>query len=198
MFRYGLRRQDQFNKGAAMLKDQRTITDPDGFFSFKIAGYPWRGKPVKSPLTERPIRGLVAIDEFGGFHAGVRTGVGGKHKGTEMAFLEDACSTKEKAIEESRKLVRDELTVDAQCLADKTTAKPGERIVKVEMDDGWKVEIFAPERPESISVENKTAPVATLKESRQSRFDALLSKLRIPSMKSDTSVPEKRSRSIDR
>lgn len=180
-----------------MLKDQRTITDPDGFFTFKITGYPWRGKPVRSPLTERPVRGLVAIDEYASFRAGIRTGVGGKHKGTETAFLEDAYSTKEQAIEESRKLVRDELTVDAERFAEKMTPRPGERIVKVEMDDGWKVEIFAPGQPPSMSLGDKTATPGAPKDSSQGRFDALFSKLRMPGLKQDMPAPAKRGRSID-
>lgn len=55
------------------------------------------------------------------FRAGIRIGSDGKGGGVEKAFVEDFYSSREKAIEESRNLVRGELTADAERFADKMT-----------------------------------------------------------------------------
>jgi hypothetical protein len=167
-----------------MARDSRTVTDPDGSFNFKIRDYSWRGKPVKSPLTGRPVRCLVATDEQGKYRAGIRIGADGKGNPIESAFTEEAYATKEKAIEESRNLVRDELTADAQVFSDKAKGakQPGERIVKVEMDDGWKVEIIAPEHCDE-----------------RTRTEALLKRATTPSLETQNPEhPRSRIRGIDR
>ena len=167
-----------------MARDGRAVTDPDGVFNFRIKGYSWRGKPVKSPLTGRAVRCLVVTDEQGRYRAGIRIGADGKGTPIESAFTKQAYATKEEAIEESRHLVRDELTADAEVYSDKVerAKQPGERIVKVEMDDRWKVEIFAPGHC-----------------SERTRTKALLERATTPpSDARNPASPRSRSRGIDR
>jgi hypothetical protein len=126
---------------------KREITDWHGDSTGqRIARYVWRSKPTRSPITDRPIRCIVAQDEKGGYWAATRTGRGGGQKA--QYELWEPCDTKQQAMAISRQQARGLISVHAELYSNTVTdKKPGEKIVEITMDDGWSVAINAPERP---------------------------------------------------
>ena len=121
----------------------REVTRADGSIGFVLQTFVWRSKPTRSPATGRPVRCVVGQDEHGRFRAAMRIGVAKDGSGdVETTFAVESFATKEQAIEASREFTRDFLRAEAECYAGTVTNKrPGEQIVRVEMDDGWSLAI---------------------------------------------------------
>jgi hypothetical protein len=162
---------------------KREITDWQGrSFGERVARYVWRSKPTRSPVTDRPVRCIVAQDEKGQYWAATRTGQGDGQK--PQYELWEPCATKQEAMAISRQQARVMLGTEAELYSNTVTDKgPGEQIVKITMDDGWSVTINAPGKP---------APPSPAFKRVMKLFDEL---------GSDTKPPQKspsRGRSIDR
>jgi hypothetical protein len=122
------------------------VLDGNGQFGFRLQKYVWRSKPTASPLTGRSVRCVVGQDEHGKFRAATRVGRDNERGDIQTTFATESFSNKEEAIAASRDITRDYLNGEAQGYANTVTRamKPGEQIVKVEMDDGWSTQINAP------------------------------------------------------
>jgi hypothetical protein len=122
----------------------RQVRDEEGGL-FHLQRYVWRSAPATCSLPGGAIRCVVGQDEHGWFRAGTRLGREENDEKAQTMFAEDEFDTKEEAIEFSREMTRAYISAEAECYADsvRKPMSPGERIIKVEMDDGWSVEINA-------------------------------------------------------
>ncbi len=108
-----------------------------------VQRFVWRSKPTKSPLTGSPVRCVVAQDEKGQYWGAARIG-GEKPK---YEFWCQPFATKQQATAAARGQTRDFLAADCEQYSQTVSAKkPGEKIVEVRMDDGWRLSINAPGR----------------------------------------------------
>jgi len=96
---------------------KREITDWRGKITGeRIARYVWRSKPTRSPLTDRPIRCIVAQDEKGQYWAATRTGRGdGQNAEYEMW---ESCASKQEAMVISRQIALGVLACQAEMYSD--------------------------------------------------------------------------------
>jgi hypothetical protein len=123
----------------------RHVIDRDGNIGFRLQRYVWRSKPTASPLTGRPVRCVVGQDENGQFRPATRIGLGKEpNPAIETKFAIEPFSSKAEATQASRELTRDFLAGEAEVYSQQVKdTKPGQQIVKVEMDDGWSMAINA-------------------------------------------------------
>jgi len=114
-----------------------------------MTGYAWRSKPTRSPLTGRAVRCVVVQDDKGQFWAGARMGPGGGER-CHNELWSEPFSAKDGAVKESRSMTRDFLSAHTEMAAmtenQTRRFKPGEVMASASMDDGWRIEIRAPER----------------------------------------------------
>jgi hypothetical protein len=113
---------------------------------FQLQRYVWRSAPATCSLPGGAIRCIVGQDEHGTFRPGIRLGRSPDGGKAQTIFTDDQFLTKEEAVQASREMTRAYIWAEAECYADsvKKSMKPGERIIKVQMDDGWSVQINAP------------------------------------------------------
>lgn len=122
---------------------EREVTTKNGKAGFRLQRYAWRSKPTMSPLTGRAVRCVVGVDEQGGFRAATRIGCG-EGQTFETKFAVESFGSKDQAIQASRGLTRDFLSHEAEVYANGVKDKrPGQEIVRVDMDDGWSTAINA-------------------------------------------------------
>jgi hypothetical protein len=125
----------------------RQVRDEEGGL-FHLQRYVWRSAPATCSLPGGAIRCVVGQDEHGWFRAGTRLGREVNEEKAQTMFAGEHFADKRAAIECSREMTRAYISAEAECYADsvKKPMSPGERIIKVQMDDGWSVEINAPGR----------------------------------------------------
>jgi len=112
---------------------------------FQLQRYVWRSAPATASLPGSAIRCIVVQDEHGKFRPGIRIGRSPNGWKAETIFTDDQFVTKQEAVQFSREMTRSYISAEAECYADsvKEPMTPGEQIIKVQMDDGWSVEINA-------------------------------------------------------
>lgn len=122
----------------------RQMRDEEGGL-FHLEKYIWRSAPATCSLPGAAIRCVVGQDEQGWFRAGTRLGRDEEGAKAQTMFAPLLFPDKQAAIEFSREMTREFIWAEAECYADnvKTPMKPGEQIIRVQMDDGWSVEINA-------------------------------------------------------
>ena len=101
-----------------------------GYESWTLRGYAWRGKYFDSPLTGKPMRSVVGMDEQGRYRPGTR--IHGADNAIVTTFDVKRYSGKADAISKSREMLRDTLIDHARWVAE-AAQKPGE-IVEVRVD----------------------------------------------------------------
>jgi len=123
----------------------RQVREDEGGF-FHLQRYVWRSAPATASLPGAAIRCIVGQDEHGKFRPGIRIGQFENNGKAQTIFTENQFLTKQEAVQFSREMTRAYIWGEAECYADsvKKSMKPGEQIIKVQMDDGWSVEINAP------------------------------------------------------
>jgi len=136
---------------------------------WNLREYTWRSPCVKSPLYGENMRAIVARDERGQYHPGLRNSHehGAEYKTVYRDFA--SYGDKEKAIDVAKGMLQETLESHSQ-----TRNQLGE---------------------DALNTRNTVKPAI---ESPQGRFDALINRLRIARPKKETSAPVKRGRSIDR
>ncbi len=113
---------------------------------FHLQRYVWRSAPATWSSPGAAIRCVVGQDEHGKFRPGIRVGRSPNGWNLQTIFANEQFLTKEEAVQASREMTRAYISAEAECYADsvKRSMKPGERIIKIQMDDGWSVQINAP------------------------------------------------------
>ena len=136
---------------------------------WNLSEYTWRSPCVKSPLSGENMRAIVTRDDKGQYHPGLRNSH--EHGAEYKTVYQDFTSyrDKERAIDSAKELLKETLESHEQTRNHLGGDAPNMHI-----------EVTPP------------------KESPQSRFDALLSKLRQSAPKRETPVQRRDGRSIDR
>jgi len=101
-----------------------------GYESWTLRGYAWRGQCLKSPLTGKPMRAVVGMDEQGRYRPGTRMYQADGEIST--VFDVQPHSGKKEAISKSTEMLRERL-IDHARFAAEVAQKLGE-IVAVRVD----------------------------------------------------------------
>jgi hypothetical protein len=136
----------------------RQIRDEEGGL-FQLQRYVWRSAPATCSLGGGAIRCIVAQDEHGKFRPGIRVAEFENAGRAQTIFTGDQFVTKQEAVQSSREMTRAWISAEAESYAAsvKEPMKPGEQIIKVQMDDGWSVEINAPGKLSPLEAKLKEA-----------------------------------------
>lgn len=101
----------------------------EGFKSWDLVGYAWKGPVIRSPMTYEPMRAVVAESRSGELHAGVRIGPLPDSFGAERTqasiFLPKGTRDFDQAVHDARGMLREKLVDHARWHAE-SKQQPGE------------------------------------------------------------------------
>jgi hypothetical protein len=92
--------------------------------SWELKEYSWRGRGEKSPLTGKQVRPVVAMDEEGRYHSGLRNwSYYANGKATDALYHHSGCSSRAEAISRARGMCKEWVAAHRELASDMKQAQ---------------------------------------------------------------------------